>query len=147
MSNSIYNLSRKPNMPERILSALAYLTCGFVGIILIIVTVFIKVSLKPFVKFNCYQAILLGFIFAFVQYTYTLIDSLLQLLEIIPFLGKFLYSVFAFFVYYLMAFPVLFGLPLLSSIVILILLYLIIMTLLGKSPVIPYLSNIIQRMM
>ena len=147
MSNSIYNFSKKPNMPERVLSALAYLTCGFVGIILIIVTVFIKVSLKPFVKFNCYQAILLGFIFAFLQCTYNLVDNLLQLLEIIPFLGKFLYSVFAFFAFYLMSFPVLFGLPLLSSIVILILFYLIIMTLLGKSPTLPYISNAIQRMM
>jgi len=147
MSNSIYNLSKQPNMPERILSALAYITCGFVGIILIIVTVFIKVSLKPFVKFNCYQAILLGFIFTFVQYTYNIIDSLLQILQIIPFLGKFLYSVFAFFVYYLMAFPILFGLPLLSSIVILILLYLVVMTLIGKSPTLPFISDIIQRTM
>ena len=147
MSNSIYNLSKKPNMPERILSALAYLTYGIVGIILIIVTVFIKVSLKPFVKFNCYQAILLGFIFAVVQYTYILIDSLLQLLEIIPFLGKFLYSVFAFFAFYLMSYHVLFGMSLLAIIINLILLYLIVMTLLGKTPKLPYLSDIIQRMM
>ncbi|MCQ2957317.1 MAG: hypothetical protein MJ180_00270 [Candidatus Gastranaerophilales bacterium] len=147
MSNNIYNFSKVPSMPERILSALAYLTCGFVGIILIIASVFLKVSLKPFVKFNCYQSILLGFVFAFLQLTYNLIDGLLQLLQIIPWLGSFLYSVFAFLVYYLMSFPILFGFSLLSSIIILALIYLIIVTLAGKNPYIPFISDAIKRIM
>ena len=76
------------------------LPLSFLLAICIVVCVFLKVRLKPFVKFNCYQSILLGFVLAVLQLTYNLIDGLLQLLQIIPFLGAFLYSIFAFFVYY-----------------------------------------------
>ena len=98
MSNNIYNLSKLPSMPERILSALAYFTFGIVGLILIIASALLKTGLKPFVKFNVYQSVLLGFIFGFLQVTYDLIDGLFQLLQIIPFLGKLLYSLFQFIV-------------------------------------------------
>jgi len=145
MSNNIYNLSNLPSMPERVLSALAYLTFGVVGIVLIIASALLKTGLKPFVKFNVYQSILLGFILGFLQITYDLIDGLFQLLQIIPFLGKFLYSLFQFIVYYLMGFPVLFGFSLLSSAIIIAVLYLAVMTILGKNPYIPYLSDAIKR--
>ena len=145
MSNNIYNLSKLPSMPERILSALAYFTFGFIGVLLIIASAVLKVPLKPFVKFNSYQSILLGFIFAFLQITYDLIDGLFQLFQIVPVLGKMLYSIFQFIVYYLMSFPILFNFSLLSSAIILLLLYLTIATVLGKNPYIPLVSNAIKR--
>ena len=145
MSNNIYNLSKLPSMPERILSALAYFTFGFIGILLIVASAVLKVPLKPFVKFNSYQSILLGFIFAFVQITYDLIDGLFQLLQIIPVLGKLLYSIFQFIVYYLMSFPILFNFSLLATIIILLILYLTITTVMGKNPYIPFISDAIKR--
>ncbi len=145
MSNNIYNFANNPSMPEKVLSALAYLTFGTLGIVLLIASGIMKTGLKPFVKFNVYQSILCGVIFFVLQITYDLIDGIFQFLQIIPFLGKLLYSIFQFFVYYLMSFPILFGFSLLSSAIILLILYLSIYTIIGKMPYIPVISPSIKR--
>ncbi|MCR4880370.1 MAG: hypothetical protein K6A44_00230 [bacterium] len=131
-------------MPERILSALAYLTFGTIGLVLMIVSVISKTSLKPFVRFNSYQAILIGFLFFFIQTTYLLIDSIFQLLGLIPFIGRFIYSFFQAVIYYLMGFPVCLGFSILATIVIATIVYLTILALMGKLPYIPYISNAIK---
>ena len=145
MSRNIRTNKNIISMPEKILSALAYFTCGAIGIILIVLSVLLKVNLKPFVKFNCYQAILLGFLFAFVQLTYGVISMILDFLQIIPFIGNLINSAFQFIIYYLMSFPVVFGFSLLATIIIGLILYLAIVTLMGKTPYIPYLSDAIKR--
>ena len=94
MSNNVYNLKNIPSMPERILSALAYLTFGFVGMLLIIVSAITKTSLKQFVKINVYQSILLGLVFAFVQFTYNVFAAIFNLLGFIPVIGSFINSIF-----------------------------------------------------
>ena len=144
MSNNVYNLKNIPSMPERILSALAYLTFGFVGIILLIISAITKTSLKQFVKFNIFQSVLIGFLFAFVQVTYNVFAAIFNLIGYIPIIGRFINSLFQFIVYYLMGFPLFMGFSLLSLVIILLVLYLTIITLLGKFPYIPLLSNIIK---
>ncbi len=131
-------------MPERIISALAYLTFGTVGMIMIIVSALLKISLKPFVKFNTCQAILLGLLFAFVQLTYNIFAMIFQLLQFIPFIGSFLNSFFQFIVYYLMSFPVFMGFSILATIIIFTLIYLTVLSMMGKLPYIPYISKIIK---
>ena len=131
-------------MPERILSALAYLTFGFLGMLLIIVSAITKTSLKQFVKINVYQSILLGLIFAFVQFTYNVFAAIFNLLGFIPVIGSFVNSIFQFIVYYLMGFPILFGFSLLSTVILATIIYLTVLTLLGKFPYIPFISNIIK---
>jgi len=145
MSNNIYNLKNIPSMPERVLSALAYLTFGIVGIILLIASALMKIELKSFVKLNVYQSILLGFILGFLQLTYGLISAIFHCISYIPFIGNFINSFFQFIIYYLMGFPILFGFSILSLFILLLIFYLIVMTLIGKAPYIPFLSDIIQR--
>lgn len=145
MSNIIYNFEKLPSMPERILSALAYVSFGVIGIILLIASAILKTSLKPFVKFNVYQSILIGFIFAALQVTFDLLAGLLQLLNIIPFVGTILNSFFLFIVYYLMGFPILFNMPILKLAVLGLIIYLTIMTFRGKTPFLPLISPSIKR--
>lgn len=145
MSNSVYNLKNIPSMPERVLSALAYLTLGTVGIILIITSAIIKTNLKPFVKFNVYQSILLGAIFTFIQLTYQVISGIFELIGLIPFLGSFINSFVQFILYYIMKFPILFGFSLLASIIIGTIIYLTTLSMMGKLPYIPYISRIIKE--
>ena len=147
MVSNLRNFNKIPSMPERVLSALAYLTCGIVGIILIIASALLKIGLKPFVKFNAYQAILIGFIFGFLQLTYNLISGIFQFIGLIPLVGSFLNSFFQFIIYYLMGFPLLFGMSLLGLAMTLLILYLTVFTFLGKMPEIPYISNSIKRML
>ena len=145
MGGNIYNFSKIPSMPERVLSALAYVSCGIIGIVLIIASALIKTNHKPFVKFNVYQSILIAFIFWVLQITFELIVGILQFLNIIPFVGSFLNSFFHFIFYYLMGFPILFGFSLLSSFIVLLILYLTILALLGKEPYVPFISPNIKR--
>ena len=145
MGSNTYNFSKSPSMPEKVLSALAYISFGVVGIILIIASALMKTNLKPFVKFNVYQAILIAFIFWALQITFELIVGVLQFLNIIPFVGSFLNSFFHFIFYYLMGFPILFGFPLLKLCIVLLIFYLTLMSLLGKEPFVPYISSNIKR--
>ena len=147
MSNNVYNLKNIPNMPERIISALAYLTFGTVGMILLLASVIFKTNPKPFVKFNVWQSILLGLIFAFVQLTYNVFSMFFQLLQFIPFIGKLLNSIFQFIVYYLMNYPVFMGFSILATIIICTLIYLTVLSVMGKFPYIPYISNIIKGLL
>jgi len=145
MSNIIHNFEKLPSMPERLLSALAYISFGAVGIILLIASALMKTNLRPFVKFNVYQSILIGFAFAILQVTFDLITAFLQLFNYIPVIGTFLNSLFLFIIYYLMGFPILFGMPLLKLIILILIIYLTIVTFRGKTPYLPIISNAIRR--
>ena len=145
MSNNICKFNSIPSMPEKVLSALAYFTFGSVGILLLIASAILKTNLKPFVKLNVYQSILLGSIFLLFLVTYNLLSAILQFLQIIPWIGPFINSLFQFIIYYLMSFPLFLGLSFLTLLIIFILLYLSVITLLGKNPYIPYLSDYIKR--
>lgn len=133
-------------MPERIISALAYLTFGTVGMIMLIVAGLLKISLKPFVKFNTWQAIFIGLLFAFVQLTYNIFAMFFQLLQYIPFIGNILNSFFQFIVYYLMSFPIFMGFSILASVIILMIVYLTVLSLMGKLPYLPFISKTIKRL-
>ena len=145
MSNIIHNFEKLPSMPERLLSALAYISLGIIGFIMWIASAILKTKLKPFVKFNVYQSILIGLIFAALQITFELLTALLQFLNVIPVIGTLLNSFFLFIVYYLMGFPILFGLPLLKLFVIAFIIYSTIITFKGKTLYIPFISNAIRR--
>ena len=144
MSNNVYNLKNIPSMPERILSSLAYLTLGTVGLLMIIASAILKTGLKPFVKFNSYQAILLGVIFVFIKVTFIVLSAIFNFISFIPFIGTFLNSIFQFIIYYLMGFPVLFGFSLLALFIMSLILYLTVLSLLGKVSYIPFVSDVLK---
>ena len=145
MSNSIRNFTNNPSMPERILSALAYLSFGVIGLVLIIISAIMKTHLKTFVKFNIYQAILISLIFFIVKYTYYLVVTILEFLKIIPAIGTLLNSFFHFLAYFLIGFPLVFGLSVVALAVFGIIIYLTVMSLMGKVPYIPFISSNIKR--
>ena len=132
-------------MPERILSSLAYLTLGTVGLVMIIASAIMKTSLKPFVKFNSYQSILLGVIFVFIKVTFIVLSAIFNFISYIPFVGSFLNSIFQFIIYYIMGFPILLGYSFLALLIMTLILYLTVLCFMGKVSYIPYISDVLKR--
>lgn len=121
---------------EKLISALSYLSMGFVGFIYIIVTVFTKTSLKPFLKYHIFQSI-------FLSIGYFLLCAFIQLicniLLVIPFINK-LVTIILFYTNT----PFIAGLSIVQLFCYSVMAYLIITTFQGKYSFLPYISNIIK---
>ena len=70
-----------PYMIEKIIAALTYLTMGMVGFIWLIVGLFTKARLKPFLQYHIFQSIFISLTFAVLS---TLISWISNLLSFIP---------------------------------------------------------------
>ena len=123
---------------ERIVSALSYFTFGIFGIIWI---VYVNVTKKPVTKFatyNVFQCMLVSLTLAVIAYAYDLL--VYRFGVIIPILGKILRPFDLFF----NQTPIYFGFTISGLIVTIFLFYLIVASLLGKKPFVPFISNIID---
>jgi len=131
--------SNEPMLIDRVISVLTYLTMGFIGFIWIIISVLNKKNIKPFIKFNIFQSILISLILVVFNLAMTLF---LQIVGIIPFVGQAFLNIY----YYLFNFPIIFTLSLFNIAFISLLIYLIFNSFMGKYPEIPVISDNIRRM-
>jgi len=122
---------------DRTVSALTYFTCGIFGIIWIIYVNFAKKPLSNFNRYNIFQSILVSLIFALFSYLFGIINKIGLS---IPILGKIIEPVNLFF----NGTPIYFGYSISGLIIVIIIGYLMIMSLLGKKPYIPVISEAIQ---
>ena len=125
---------------DRIISALSYLTGGFVGFIWIILSYISKKNLKSFVRFHAYQSI---FISILCYLCTTIIGILLAFLKIIPFIGTLVLAL----VFYIAQMPVILGYSLLSMVIGGIILYLVITSLMGRFSELPWISDTVKKLM
>lgn len=145
MRGSNYNvrqLNPSPGMGDKIISAASYLTGGLVGFVMIILSFITKSNLRSFVKFHAYQSI---FISVCAYVIKLVLEILLSVLSIIPFIGKLVLAV----VFYVaqMPIPILLGMSLLQFGIALAITYLVVTTFMGKYSEIPWISDNIKRMM
>lgn len=122
---------------DRVASAITYFTFGIFGIIWLI---YVNVAKKPITKFaifNIYQSFFVSIIFAVINIGY---DFLYKLCYTIGFLRKILTSFDLFF----NGTPIYQGYSISGLIITIFIGYLVILTLLGKRPFIPFVSNIIE---
>ena len=121
---------------ERIVSSLSYFTFGIFGIIWLVYVNVAKKAMTKFAIYNIYQSLFISVTFALIAYAY---DILLRFGIMIPVLGKGL-KVFDLFFNQT---PIYFGFSISGLIITVILFYLILLSLLGKRPFVPFISNII----
>lgn len=121
---------------EKLISALSYLTMGFVGFIYIIITVFTKTSLKPFLKYHIFQSIFLSIGYFLLC---TFIGLVCNILLVIPLINR----LTTFILFYLNT-PFIFGLSFVNMFCYTVLFYLIVTSFQGKYSYLPYISNIIK---
>ena len=132
---SYYNAS-SPSVLEKIIASASYLTMGFVGFIWLILAVFTKNTLRPFLRYHVYQSVFLSIIYFLLS---TFISLLFGILGYIPFLKK-LVGMIAFF----FNVPVIGHLSLISALIMTLILYLAISSFTGKFSYIPWVSDVIN---
>ncbi len=121
---------------ERIISALSYLTFGMAGVIWIVVCYIAKNPMSQFCSYNIYQSIF----FSIFIYILSLFCSIAAgLLSAVPFLGKMVNDFTLFFAQT----PIYFGYTLWGLVIFVITCYLILFSLLGRYPYLPFISDVI----
>mgnify|MGYP001805807633 CR=1 FL=1 len=128
--------SSQPLLMEKIIAALSYLTMGFVGFIWLLIGIFTKNNLRPYLKYHIFQSI-------FISIAYFLLCALLGLvmniLSIIPFINQLVLQ----FTFYLNA-PMFFGFSLIQLLFNLVIIYLVVTSFQGKYSYLPWISDIIK---
>ena len=137
MYNNNYRLNPdKPYFMEKLVSALSYLTMGFVGFIYLIIVILTKRTLKPFLKYHIFQSIFISIGY----YLLTIFVGLIcNILLFIPFINKITTAV----LYYL-SIDIIFGCSIIGLCLHAVLFYLVITSLQGKYSYIPWVSDIIK---
>ena len=137
MYNNSYRLNPdKPYFMEKLVSALSYLTMGFVGFIYLVIVILTKKNLKPFLKYHIFQSI-------FISIGYFLLCQLLGMLgtivSYIPFVNNLVLMVA-----YLLNAPILFGISIIQVLIYTLIIYLVVTSMQGRYSYLPWISDIIK---
>ena len=126
-----------PYLIERLVAALSYLTMGMVGFVWLIIGLFTKASLKPFLKYHIFQSIFISLGFAVIS---IFVGWVSNILSFIPFINKLVAQI-----NFLLNMPLIFDYSLLQTLIYAFLIYLAGTSFIGKYSYIPYVSDIIDQ--
>ena len=137
MYNNSYRLNPdKPYFMEKLVSALSYLTMGFVGFIYLVIVILTKKNLKPFLKYHIFQSIFISI----GCYLLTIFIGLVcNILLFIPLINKITTMIL-----YYTTINIIFGCSIIGLFVYAVLFYLVITSFQGKYSYIPWVSDIIK---
>lgn len=127
---------QQPLLIERIIAALSYITMGFVGFIWLLIGIFTKNNIRPFLKYHIFQSIFISIAFFLLG---AFLGLLMNILSLVPFVNQLVLQI----TFFLNA-PLLFGFSLLQIIIDLILLYLAFTSFQGQYSYLPWISEIIK---
>ena len=128
---------RGVSLQDRIVSALAYFTCGIMSLIWIVYANFTRKQITPFLSFNLYQAIFLSLALTVISLVYSIA---VNILAVIPVIGK----MAQWFDIFFNGTPVYFGTTISGCIVIVLLFYLILVSLMGRRPYLPLITDVMH---
>lgn len=140
MTSAFQNRPQHISSGEKIIASLSYLTTGIIGLLWIIISVATSNKIKPFLRFHIYQSILLSILY----YVFTLILNLFVAIAIkIPIIGSLVYSVY----FYLFNLKLIFGYSIVDFLILLILGYLLLCCIAGKTGNIPFITKSAKSML
>lgn len=126
----------EPNITEKIVAALSYLTSGLVGFVWLLIGVLTKSNLKPYLKYHIFQSIFISILFFLLSY---LIGFVMNILSFIPLVNQLIMQ----FTFYLNA-PLLLGFSLIQVFIYMLIFYLVITSAQGQYSYLPWISEIIK---
>lgn len=129
--------SAKPYMIERIVAALSYITMGFAGFIWLILGLFTRAQLRPFMQYHIFQSIFIAIAYFLLS---MILGFLLNILSFIPLINKLVAQLTFFF-----NTPIFGPYSLIQAVVYAIILYLAFTSFMGQYSRIPYISDIIDQ--
>ena len=122
---------------ERIIAPLSYITMGMVGFIWLIIGLFTKARLKPFLQYHIFQSIFIALAFAVLS---IFIGWLSNILSVIPIINHIVAQIT-----FWLNMPLLFGYSLMQIVIYGFLGYLAFTSFLGTYSYIPWVSDIIDH--
>lgn len=126
----------EPVLLEKIIAALSYLTAGKIGFIWLLIALFTKQNLKPFLKYHIFQSIFIVIGFFLLSF---LINALGNILSFIPVL-----NIVVMHISYLLGAPLISHFSLIDLVVYSIVFYLTITSFMGQYSYLPWVSDIIK---
>lgn len=126
-----------PNLTERMVASLSYLTMGMAGFIWLIVSLLTNIRLKPFLQYHIFQSIFISLGFTVLS---LFVGFLSNILSFIPLINKLVAQIA-----FLLNVPVLLGYSLIQIVIYSVLIYLAGTSFLGKYSYIPWVSDIIGQ--
>lgn len=126
----------QPMMMEKLIAAFTYITFGFVGFIWLLIGLFTKSNLRPYLKYHIFQSIFISiayFLFC------AILDLVMKILSIIPIVNQLILQ----FTFYLNA-PFFFGFSLIECVIYIIIAYLVVTSFQGKYSYLPWISDIVK---
>ena len=126
-----------PYIIERIIASLSYMTMGMVGFIWLIIGLFTKASLKPFLKYHIFQSIFISLGFAVLS---IFVGWVSNILSFIPLINKLVAQI-----NFLLNMPLIFDYSILQTVIYVFLIYLAVTSFAGKFSYIPWISDIIDQ--
>lgn len=130
-------MREEPELVERIIAPLSYLTMGMVGFVWLIIGLFTKARLKPFLQYHIFQSIFIALAFTIIA---MLIGWLSNILSVIPIINKIVAQIT-----FLLNMPIIFGYSFIQAVLYLFLFYLAIQAYRGKYSYVPWVSEIIDH--
>ena len=134
MHNS--NNYEKPYFIEKLVSALSYITSGFVGFIWLLLGIFTKSRVRPFMKYHIFQSIFLAIAYFLLC---QILGMLAAIISYIPFVNNAILMVA-----YLLNAPILFGIYIIQNLIYTLMVYLVVTSMQGRYSYLPWISDIIK---
>ena len=131
------NLVFEPEIPDRIVSALSYLTAGWGGLIYMVILYFARKNASKFLRFNVFQSIFISFAVFVIAMIYNLLFDILTHIPLIQIAISWLDL--------LLNKPTFGHYSLLQGCVLVYLCYVVILSLLGKFPILWKISRLFFR--
>lgn len=126
----------EPLLMEKIIASLSYITFGFVGFFWLLLGIFTKNNLRPYLKYHIFQSIFISIAYFLIS---ALIGLIMNILSIIPLVNQLVLQ----FTFYLNA-PLLFGFSLIQVLIYAVIIYLVITSFQGQYSYLPWISEIIK---
>ncbi len=132
----MHNRYEKPYMIERIVSALSYLTSGFIGFIWLLLGIFTKSSVRPFLKYHIFQSIFLAIAYFLACQILGMLASVINFIPIVR-------NILSMVIFPIMM-PLIFGFSILQILIYTFIFYLVATSFMGRYSYIPWISDIIK---
>ncbi len=133
MHNTRYE---NPYLIERIVSALSYMTSGFIGFIWLLLGIFTKSNLRPFLKYHIFQSIFLAIAYFLLWQLLGMLGSIINLIPLVR-------NIISMVVFPLVI-PLVFGFSIIQILIYTVIFYLVVTSLMGRYSYIPWISDIIK---
>lgn len=128
--------SEKPFMIERLVAALSYLTMGLIGFVWLLLGIFTKAKVRPFLKYHIFQSIFISIAyFLLIQ----LLGLMMNILSIIPFI-----NILVLRITFYLNMPIIARFSLIELLIDTVILYLVVTAFQGKFSYLPWISEIIK---